>query len=264
MSPALKQFLITWGSLIVAVAALFQPWVIAFWKKYVRRGKVEIYETGLIELGYSTLGPTVGLLGTLRAVDRDLFIRGIKLKVVRQKDSSVHLFDWLFFRPQSLGTNESAELAYSFLLLTQQPFRYSIQFRDTGVFEDLKPALDELRDTWFRRWQQAGPTASMNAMELSSDPDPEEEVFSEFSKDPVSLSTYSILQRRNFWEAGKYDLEMTVTASNPDRSFSRRWFFKLDDGEAERLRLNAIPIIRNTCGLQKVGHYNFSLQKYEA
>lgn len=54
-------FLKLWGALIVAFVALAQPWIITLWRHYFRRGQIDIYETGQIELGYAEFGPTIGL-----------------------------------------------------------------------------------------------------------------------------------------------------------------------------------------------------------
>lgn len=260
----LKELVITWGSFAIAVIALVQPWVIALWKRYARSGRIEIYETNLIEVGYSTFGPTVGLLGTLRAVDSDLFVRGIKLEVVRQKDRSNHSFDWVVFRTQALTDGSaSLEMAYSFMLLTQQPFRYNILFRDTELFEELRPSLDRLRDEWFVRWQEKKGPAATRAMELASEPDPLDETFSEFLHEQTAVSTYGLLQRKLFWEAGNYQLYMAVTTSNPTRTFKKSWNFSLDENEAERLRLNALQMIYQTCDVPSGGRYNFAYRKYE-
>jgi hypothetical protein len=92
------EFLKGWGSLIIAAVALAQPWVIGLFKKCFKRKRVEIYETGAIEIGLSTFGPTVGLFGTLNAMHGDGVVRNMTLKVVRLKDKAEHDFSWRFFR----------------------------------------------------------------------------------------------------------------------------------------------------------------------
>jgi hypothetical protein len=98
----MNEFLKGWGSLIIAAIALAQPWVIGLFKKCFRRKRVEIYETGTIEIGLSTFGPTVGLFGTLNAIHGDAVVRNMTLKVVRLKDKAEQDFSWGFFDPQSL------------------------------------------------------------------------------------------------------------------------------------------------------------------
>ena len=69
-SGGIPEFLKGWGSLIIATVALVQPWMIALWKRFVRPGTIDIHETGTIEIGYSSFGPTIGLRGTLREIGR--------------------------------------------------------------------------------------------------------------------------------------------------------------------------------------------------
>jgi len=42
----MKEFLKSYGTIIIATVALIQPWLLALWKKYFRQGKIEIYHTG--------------------------------------------------------------------------------------------------------------------------------------------------------------------------------------------------------------------------
>ena len=62
------DFLKIWGTLIIALFALIQPWIRAIWKKLSWQQEVDVFETGSIEIGFSSYGPTVGLQGTLRSV----------------------------------------------------------------------------------------------------------------------------------------------------------------------------------------------------
>src|ERR1700682_1369881 len=101
-SGGTEVFLKGWGSLIVATVALIQPWIIALWRKAFRPGSIDIHETGTIEIGYSSFGPTVGLRGTLRAVHHDQFVRIIDLTVIKEKDAARHFFPWVVFRAEKL------------------------------------------------------------------------------------------------------------------------------------------------------------------
>src|SRR5438552_10322360 len=107
-NSGLPGFLKGWGSLIVAVVALIQPWVIALWRRFFRPGTIDIHETGTIEVGYSGFGPTIGLRGTLRAVHRDQFVRDIQVAIAKVKDGSKHSFEWVVFRAEKL-TSTGAE-----------------------------------------------------------------------------------------------------------------------------------------------------------
>ena len=55
----MKEIISKYGTFITAVIALIQPWIIYLWKKFFRRSKIEIFPTGLIEIGFSQFGPTI-------------------------------------------------------------------------------------------------------------------------------------------------------------------------------------------------------------
>ena len=66
-------FFKAWRVEIVAWLALLLPGLRALWRRFVKPGTVDIYQTGTLEVGYCTFGATIGLHGTLRARDRDLW-----------------------------------------------------------------------------------------------------------------------------------------------------------------------------------------------
>src|SRR5690349_6655447 len=111
-----------WWTLGISVIALMQPWLIGVWKKYVRRGRMRVYKTGFIEVGYGQFGPTIALRGTLRAADRDLFVTNISLIVTKIRDNSIHEFEWLSFRLSRamLGQPQPTDIEFpsSFIVTT--------------------------------------------------------------------------------------------------------------------------------------------------
>jgi len=76
-----KELLSKYGTLIVAIIALIQPWVVYLWKKFVRKGEIKLYPTGSIEVGYSSYGPTIGLHGTFRCLNQDGSLAQLVLKL---------------------------------------------------------------------------------------------------------------------------------------------------------------------------------------
>jgi len=250
-------FLKGWGSLLVATVALVQPWALALWRKFFRPGSVDIYETGLLELGYNVWGPCVGLRGTLRAVHRDQFIRNIELTVVKEKDGSTHVLDWLLFRAEKitgLGTEDtSAEIATGFMLMMTQPHRYSILFADTATQNELKPHVAALVEAWSAHKSTPGVIASLVA---------NRDIYGPFSTTKVHTDTFTVLDRQMYWEPGRYSFEMRVHTTRPERTFTRTWTFEISKAESERLRLNAVVICRLAC--DQGGTYIFVNPKYEA
>ena len=66
------------GPWIISGLALIQVWIVALWKKF-RKPVVEIHQSGAIEIGYGSFGPSIGILGTLRTLHKDVFVRNIQV-----------------------------------------------------------------------------------------------------------------------------------------------------------------------------------------
>lgn len=132
-SNGLVAFLRDYGTLVLAAFAVVQVWLIAVWKHFVLSGRLGIFKTGRLEVGYSTFGPTVALNGTLRAERKTLFVREISLTVTRERDGSSHRFEWTAFRSTQLRIGSSdpvtLELPAGFNVSPEQPYRYHIFFR---------------------------------------------------------------------------------------------------------------------------------------
>ncbi len=147
----MKEFLSEYGTLIIATIALIQPWIIFLYKKFWKKGKIDVFPTGTIEVGYSIFGPTIGLNGTLRCLNQDMFISSINLQIVKQKDNSIHLFDWGVFRTQKLthkGESAELELPYGFMLNTLSPKRYNIVFFDMQTKNEMYNIIQGIEIEW--------------------------------------------------------------------------------------------------------------------
>ncbi len=135
-------------SLIIAVTALVQPWLITLWKKFFRSPKIEIYPSGNLEIGYSGYGPTIGLHGTLHALHGDVFVKSIQLKVRRVQTNEEHWFAWAVFRSPVITFNPSEsqpmELPAGFIVSQTQPHRYNIVFHDPDIQSEIRPYLEKL------------------------------------------------------------------------------------------------------------------------
>jgi hypothetical protein len=259
----LTEFLKGWGSLIVATIALVQPWAIGVWRRMFRPGFIDIHETGSIEVGYSAFGPTIGLRGTMRAVHRDQFVRQIDLKVTKLKDGSTHHLDWIVFRAEKLtadGTEDSSyEVAAGFILLTTQPYRYSILFGDSVTRDEMKPHIEKVQAEWNNYTR--GASTAVAKVGSPTVPQPPE-IFEKYLNTGLSLEAYNVLDRRMYWEAGKYYLGMYVRTTRPEDTFRRGWTFELTEEDFKNLRVNAAIIIRAACS-QPGATVNFAYPQYQ-
>lgn len=267
--PWLLAFLTKWAP-IVAPVALVQPWIIALVKRLFMRGRVDAYEAAWVELGFSSFGPTIGVMGTLRATHRDQFVHQIDLTVTRLKDGATHDFKWLGFRAErvtsSSGPELSFELAAGFLIPTTQPHRYSILFNDAESQNDMRAHLINLRQGWeplelalARGPQTDSPAAVTKVLQL---PEPLrlQQLYTDFSSEKVHIDAFAAIGRILYWEPGDYVIQMNVRVARPHRVFTTQWRVQLGADDAERLRLNVIPILRETLG-QSVS-FNFAYLPY--
>ena len=142
------QFIAEHWEGIVATIAFLQTWVIKAGGNLVHRRRIKIYPSGSPEIGYSVFGPTIGLYGTLRALNGDVFVRQIRVKVHRIRTNGEHWFAWLAFRSPVMMLGESAapppELPSSFIVSSSQPYRYNITFHDADIGEEIRPHMQRL------------------------------------------------------------------------------------------------------------------------
>lgn len=252
------------GPWVVGVLALIQPWVIAGWKRFVRKGLIDIYETGYIEVGYSSMGPLIGLLGTLRAIHHDQFVRSIDVTVTKVKDGAHHQFEWSMFRDLKLtiggGPIASFEMPSGFLLMATQPRRYNILFSDSNVQVEIQNKIQALKQAWGSfQWE-----ATRKNPSIQSDQQWQSNLFVEFSKEPSCPVTSNELQRLCWWDAGQYNVQITIQTVRPDRSFKRNWSFELPESDSQRLRMgNVFTMVREACQ-QQPWQYTLAYVKYEA
>ena len=132
-----------WGTLSVAALALAQPWLWAAYRRFFRRPHIQAFPTSSIEVGFSQLGATIGLHGTLLAKGRDVFVYSIELEIVRQKDSATHDFVWALFRGFKAKASE---------------------FHDVEIYSETLSRIDRLR-----YWEPGRYSLTMRV--ITSDPD---------------------------------------------------------------------------------------------
>ncbi len=243
----------TWTAIaaIVAFIALIQPWLLSLWRRLFNRGTLEIYETGSIEIGFGSLGPTIGLMGTLRAIDKDLFVQAIKLTLVKESDGTSHDFEWRAFRDPKLSfarkVGESAEVSYQvpagFMVSSLQTNRYNIAFSDQAAIQPALPIFQSLQQEWLSRIQSLG----LQTGNITSQPallSKLQRSFSDLSLSPTYQSVVNTLNRLNYWQPGKYRLTMTVQTARPTKTFQEVWSFTITENDLQTIQNNVALTIQ--------------------
>ncbi|MCL4536718.1 MAG: hypothetical protein M1610_03875 [Nitrospirae bacterium] len=268
----MENFLKSYGTLILAVYGIIQVWIIALWKKYARKGKINIYETGNIEIGYSAFGPTIGINGTLRALNKDLFIKAIDLLVIREKDKAQHIFKWIAFRPPKIdlaGSQPvSMEIPSGFLVSPDSPHRFNVVFNDNDLFEDIRPLFNEYVSEWYKVADQLTKIWSPlpGAIHQLNLPESYFRLIEDFRKSKIRLDMYTALDRKCYWESGDYSLTMNVRTSKPDKVFINSYKFSITEADSKNLKLNAITILEEPISsyLRVQNYpYNFAYSTYK-
>lgn len=253
------------GPWILASVALVQVWAIGLWRRF-RKGEIEIHESGMIEIGYGNYGPSVGLMGTIQAVQKDAFIKAMYVRVTRKRDRAEHIFNWRAMRSPtiSLGNPDQPiefEIPASFLLKPESPKKYNVFFNDDTFVGELNPHVSPVQDQWwdFKETRIAELRESHGAgVELMLKGDlAEDELFKEFSKERPVVDAWGRLDRAFYWDSGEYELELVVVGTRPDREWRFTWGFHLPDADADQLRTNSVGVVRMVCGLKSFFHFAY-------
>lgn len=258
-------------SLAIAAIALAQPWAISAWRRFVRKGRVDILETGRIEVGYSGYGPTVSLLGTLRAKDRAFFVRSIVLLVERQTDGARHDFEWSAFRSLIVRAHAASgfdvAIPTGLMVTPQQPRPFNIFFSDVRFQRStLNPILDRLRTAWTNavRAALAGAPAPANPAEVGAHLQAAAaRVYPTFQNSAEHVTAFTEVNQEFYWSPGRYRLTVRLLTEKNDQEFSRSWQFELTHQDTEALRRNAIRIVQEACGQPFLGDYEFASVAYQ-
>lgn len=257
----MKEFIKIYGTLIIAIFGVLQYWVMALWKAITKKGTIKLYETGYIEIGYSTIGPTIGLTGTLRTLDKDLFINSIDLLLIREKDKAQHIFNWIAFRPIKIdfasSQQFSMEIPSGFLILQNAPHRFNIIFNDMDLSEEIKSFLNTYNNEWYKI------TEELNKLKPA---EKHLELIDTFKKSNISVDTYSDLIRVFYWEQGYYNLTVNIRTSKPDKVFKYCYNFSITDIDSKNLKINVVTMINEPISVfldKKNFPYNFSYVLYK-
>ena len=263
----LAMFLKDYGGHLLGILALAQVWLIAVWQRFFTRGKLDVYPTAAIEIGFSNFGPTIALLGTLRAQHRDVFVQRMRIRVARLRDQAQHTFGWRAFRSSTISLNPTAppplEVASSFLVTPGAPRQYNVFFAAEGFAAEYQAYVQPLRDAWLgfleTELRKVDEALAGQIARVLENPTLSSQLFADFGRAGHGTALHTQLSNGFFWRAGDYELELFVETAGRARS-TLRWGFSVTEKEEKDLRLNAIGIIRELCYLPVV--WNFAYKDY--
>lgn len=266
----------TWTAIaaIVAFAALVQPWLLALWRRIFRHGTVDIHETGIIEIGFSGYGHTIGLVGILRALHKEMFVLWIRVQLLQRTDGTVRVFGWKIFRNAKLtiGTTagQSAEVSFEIpagLLVTPlQPHKFNILFADESSLEAALPMVRKLQQEWLEQLLKLGvPRIDQRLITQPQVFNRVRKSYEQLSNSETFKSLAALLSSLNYWKAGEYELTMTLQTTRPNTIISKSWPFTLPDSELQKLQPNIGSIMEEICGMPlSTGEYSFASASFNS
>jgi hypothetical protein len=269
----------TWSrddwTLAIAVTALALPWLVALWKRLFRPGTIDIYESGALEVGYSGVGAAIGVGGTLRSRDHDMFIERAFLTLLAPGGEARKL-EWALFRTAKTIVGQSStsvgqvgqsgeisvEAPASFMILAVQPYRFNILFADALLLQQMRPVFQKYRQSlhaFIDRFDEpvAAAIADKPVEILRA-------IFDKFTQTTEYREALADVEKLFYWTPGRYGLTFNIKTDRPSRSYSETWSFTLREEDVDNLRLNFPAILHELSGLPiSVGQYHFAYPIYE-
>jgi hypothetical protein len=144
------------------------------------------------------------------------------------------------------------------MLSTSQPKRYNIAFFDTETRDEMQIKVQNLKEEWMKLLIE-----EIQEQGIQDETRISKKYYDVFFQTPIYVDTYTQLDRLCYWESSKYQLLLKVYTSKPNRIFKESWKFSLREEEVKGIRLNALKILQDTCGVKSYGQYNFAYARYE-
>ena len=261
-----EEFIDGYLAHVVAVIALVQVWVIAAWKKWFVGGRIEFHPAANIEIGFSSFGSTVALPGTLRAVKKEVFVSDMVVTITRMQDQAKHTFTWRAFRSNTFSAAsmapEAIELATSFNLLPTSPRPINVFYASADFASRYAQQAETLRTAWQQFVAEKISELGEQAASLVQTTEFADTLFAEFGRQQVFLNLYSQINNGFYWQAGRYQLDLTINCAPPTSPARYTWFLELTGDDEQKLRLNSIAMMKELCGIQVV--YSFIYKPYVA
>jgi hypothetical protein len=260
----IAEFIDTYLAHLVAVIALVQVWALAAWKRWIVKGRIEFHPAANIEVGFSSFGSTVALPGTLRAVKKEVFVSDMGVTITRLQDQAKHTFTWRAFRSNTFSAAsmapEAIDLATSFNLLPTSPRPINVVYASAEFASRYAQQAEQLRAAW--QLFVAGKMAELGdqAASLVNTAGFVDALFGEFSHEQAALDLYTQISNGFYWQAGRYKLDLGINCASPTNSMHYTWFFELTQDDEQKLRLNALVMMKEICSIQVI--YNFIYKPY--
>ena len=250
---------------VVATIALLQVWAYWSWKWLFRKPDLQVYPSGSVEIGYSEFGPTIGLFGTLKPQNGDVFVKRMRLRVQRVRTKEEHIFTWIAFRSPVMTFGQAGtpppELPSGFIVSQSQPHRYNVVFNDPEIQADLRIALQPLKPLTL---EQA------DSLRFAKGSIGWKELYDKYRTDYYRMREYTDafdrLNRRCYWEADQFEIEILIDTDKGDAQYKKSLTIQLSDEQVKQLRLNATVMLENSFRMmaeESSWNYHFAYAEFD-
>lgn len=258
-----NTFLKDYVPIAISLIALIQVWIIALWKRFISKGSADIHKAANLEVGFSSLGPTVGMFGTIRAINKDIFVQKITVKISSNSGEKSSELEWRIFRPNQLPVvpedPKILEIASGISVRPDSPHKFNILFSDDSFIKKHKSNMETVQQSW-EEFKNQRIQMRKNFPEINKPGIIERQFLPEFMKlEKVAMLSEELAQDF-LWQPGKYQITVFLDAAKPARSTEKKWEFELSDDNVLSLKENIESIIKELCGYRAI--YKFAFPSY--
>lgn len=228
------------GGFAIALVALAQPWAVWAWRKWIRKGRVGIYESRFsrIGVGFTGNGATLDLTFTIRAINHDQFVRQIGVSVIRNRDKAMYDYEWRVFHSflHHYGSfQEPVELPASLLLVQSYPRSLRVTFGDVRLEKDMEDIVKRVRTLWVEYRPQIpdhpgddGDVSNRTPLPPSGDQflAAAHEAYQKMTHSAKYAEFVKELERRCYWEPGQYTMSIRISTDAPEQEHVKQHRFR--------------------------------------
>jgi len=263
----ISQFLQGWGAIIIAFIALVQPLLIWTYRQLFLQGNVVITERMRPEVGFTVMGPTMGLTGVMLCEKQTAFVTELRAVVTRIRDGSVHTFSWQLERTETIddkgGTKVTGSIAMPFLFPSDSTRPYDELMTEAAVSGDLRTLQSQLANDW-RNYvvENVGGVEKLTLPEVqASIPQVSQAIFPAFMQTPAYQASSAALERLFYWQADEYRLRFEIQIRGRENPIAKTWRFRLTPEDEQSLRANTFIVQRAICE-QPTSSFMFAYPEY--
>lgn len=256
-------------STFIAILAFFRNDIARWHRK--RKSEIRFYPIGYIEIGYSSFGPTIGIIGSFWPFYYDQFIKRINLEIERDDDNAHVSFSWHIFKSAQatfdLITQEEQQTqiegAFPFLVSKN----YGTNLNTLFVNNKKRRVVQTLRSDFLENYQHFYQQPEIiQALQQSIEKGQNISAIALYNayveQHPVYMKQLkNDISREFWWKAGTYKAKMRIHSEEPEKTYVYKFNFEITQRDESYLFENVDRVLMETAGVKPV-RYNFIYPEY--